>query len=112
MDERSPQRKSRTIDAVIAAVNLAAMGSAIHASTAIPRGSETDKLEKKIDDLAAKIERLAEQLKMVQAPQQDQKVVVNNSGPPEQPAKPDSSPQSKPQDVIYVRKPGEFSFYS
>jgi hypothetical protein len=69
-------------------------------------------LEKKIDDLGTKIERLAEHVKALQAPQTEQKIVVGDAGTAEPEKKPEGAQQAKAQDVIYVKKSTEFSFYS
>ena len=109
MDDSSSQKKTRTLDAVIAAVNLAAMGSAIGSSRST---SDAQEIAKKIDELGARIEQLASQVKALQAPQQEQKMVVDQAGSPEAEKKPEAVQQAKSQDVIYVRKATEFSFYS
>jgi hypothetical protein len=110
MDDSSSQKKTRTLDAVIAAVNLAAMGSAIGSSRS--SADAHSEIAKKIDELGARIEQLASQVKALQAPQQEQKMVVDHAGSPEAEKKPDAVQQAKAQDVIYVRKATEFSFYS
>ena len=109
MDEGSYQKKNKTLDAVVAAVNLAAMGSAVNSSA---RADESTRVEKKIDELGAKLERLSEQIKALQTPNQEQKLAVASENPAEADKKPDSMHQPKAQDVIYVRKSTEFSFYS
>lgn len=109
MDERSSQKKFKTIDAVIAAVNLAAMGSAIGST----RSSRDEMLlEKKLDDLGTKIERLEQQVKSLQPPLGEQKISVAAANSAEPDKKPEGVQQAKNQDVIYVRKSTEFSFYS
>lgn len=108
MDESSSQKRNRTLDTVVAAVNLAAIGAA--ARTA--KGQDAERLEKKIDELGAKIEKIAEQIKVMQAPQQEQKIIVGTASAAEGDKKPEGVQQAKPQDVIYVRKSTEFPFYS
>lgn len=109
MDEGSSQKKNRMMDAVVAAVNLAAMGSAVNSSAV---AKESTIIEKKIDELGAKLERLSEQIKSLQAPQQEQKLAVASDNPAAVDKKPEVVQQVKAQDVIYVRKATEFSFYS
>lgn len=84
MDESSPQKK-KGLDAVIAAISG---------------------VEKSISDLNAKFDRISEQLKSLQP--------EVNTTTKEAEKKPESTqqPHSKPQDVIYVRKSSEFSFYN
>ena len=74
--------------------------------------AESGVLEKKIDDLGAKIERLVEQVRALQAPQNEQKIVAGMESTAEPEKKPEGVQQAKAQDVIYVRKSTEFSFYS
>jgi hypothetical protein len=69
-------------------------------------------LEKKIDDLGARIERLTEQIKALQVPQTEQKLVVGAASAAEPEKKQEGVQQAKAQDVIYVKKSTEFSFYS
>jgi hypothetical protein len=111
MDESSSQKKTKGLDGVIG-INLAATGTAINTSLGKLADTEPGRIEKKIDDLGAKIERLAEQIKALQAPQQEQKIVADpaNSGEPEK--KPAGAQQVKAHDVIYVKKSTDFSFYS
>jgi|SRR5687768_2746033 hypothetical protein len=111
MDESSPQKRNRTLDAVIAAINLAAMGN-VAGSANGQSLSDAKRVENKIDELGSKIERMAEQIKALQAPQQEQKIIVGNATAADGDKKPESLQQTKPQDVIYVRKSTEFPFYS
>ena len=108
MDEGSSQKKNKTIDAVIAAVSMAAMGSAVNSSKA----AESARVEKKINELGANLERISQQIKALQEPLDEQKLVVASANPAEEDKKPDGVQQGKSQDVIYVRKSTEFSFYS
>jgi hypothetical protein len=93
------QKKTKNMDAKITtAINLTAMGAGIAAAVAATNKSkaasaEASKIEKSISELSAKFDKMVEQLKIMwqQAPQQQ---------------------QQKPQDVIYVRKSSEFSFYN
>jgi len=135
MDESSSQKKTKTIDAVIAAVNLAAMGVALSSKVEEKtsdgdddhRGSSDKRaaVEKRLDELAEKLDRISEQLKVLQGPQQEQQKVVAAAstttttatatgavdGDDKQPENAGTQ-QAKPQDVIYVRKSSDFSFYS
>jgi hypothetical protein len=69
-------------------------------------------LEKKIDDLGAKIEQLVVQVRALQVPQNEQKLVVAAESTAEPEKKSEGIQQAKAQEVIYVRKSTEFSFYS
>ncbi len=110
MDESSQKKKS--LDAVITAINMAAMGAGIAAAIIAASKSKTaradaSKIEKSISELSAKFDRMSEQLKSIQPE-------VNNTTTKEVEKKPEgvTQPHSKPQDVIYVRKSSEFSFYN
>ena len=117
MEASSSHKKNKALDAVVAAINLAAMGAAV---TATSRNSdvpsiEAERVERKINELSAKLDRIAEQLKNLQVPSQDQKVLVASGNTAEADKKPEATQQqqqAKPQDVIYVRKSSEFQFYS
>ena len=109
MDEGSYQKKNRTLDAVADAVNLAVMGSAVNSSAG---AEESARIEKKIDQLGAKLERLSEQIKALQVPQQEQKVAVASANPADADKKPEVMQQVKALDIIYVKRSTEFSFYS
>lgn len=83
MDESSQQKK-KGYDAIIAAISG---------------------VEKSISDLNAKFDRISEQLKSVQP--------EASTTTKEAEKKPENAQQPhKPQDVIYVRKSSEFSFYN
>ena len=111
MDESSPQKRNRTLDAVIAAISLAAMGNAAGSAKGQIQ-SDSDRVERKIDELGSKIEKIAEQIKVLQAPQQEQKIIVPSATAADGDKKPEGAQQAKPQDVIYVRRSTEFPFYS
>ena len=113
MDELSQKKKT---DAIITAINLAAMGAGIAAAVAAANKSkaadaDAKRIERSICELGGKFDKISEQLKAIQAPTQ-QKIEVSA---PTKEIKPESAPQQqqqKPQDVIYVRKSSEFSFYN
>jgi hypothetical protein len=127
MDESSSsslQKKTKNMDAKITtAINLAVMGAGIAAAVAATNKSkaasaEARKIEKSISELSAKFDKMVHQLKVMQqqAPQQQQqKIEVSASGAKDAEKKPKATQQQqkkKPQDVIYVRKSSEFSFYN
>jgi hypothetical protein len=128
MDESSSsslQKKTKNMDAKITtAINLAVMGAGIAAAVAATNKSkaasaEARKIEKSISELSAKFDKMVQQLKVMQqqAPQQQQqqKIEVSASGAKEAEKKPKATQQQqkkKPQDIIYVRKSSEFSFYN
>lgn len=130
MDESSSsppslQKKMKNMDAKInTAINLAVMGAGIAAAVAAANKSEAatveaSKIEKSLSELSAKFDKMAEQLKVMQQqapspPPQQQKIEVSASGAKEAEKKPEATQQQqqKPQDVIYVRKSSEFSFYN
>ena len=110
MDESS--QKKRGFDAVITAINMVAMSAGIAAAVIAANKSKaasTDagKIEKSISELSSKFDRISEQLKSVQP----------DAGAPakegeKKPSSQQQTPSSKPQDIIYVRKSSEFSFYN
>ena len=107
MDESSQKKK---FDAIVTAINMAAMGAGIAAALFAANKSKTanteaDRIEKSIGQLKGKFDTITEQLKSMQP---------EVSAPAKQSEKkPESAPQpQKPQDVIYVRKSSEFSFYN
>ena len=66
--------------------------------------ADAGRIEKSIGELNAKFDRIWEQLKNVHP--------EVNATTKEAEKKPENPQQSKPQDVIYVRKSSEFSFYN
>jgi t-SNARE complex subunit (syntaxin) len=108
MDESSQRKKS--LDAVITAINMVAMGAGIAAAIIAANknratGANADRIEKSISDLNVKFDRIAEQLKSTQP--------EASTTTKEAEKKPENAQQPhKPQDVIYVRKSSEFSFYN
>jgi hypothetical protein len=112
MDERS-QKKASALRSPAVANNLAAMGTgASKTNGASISPKERMVIERKLDELGSKIDKLTEQLKNLQAPPQDQKIIVESANGAEPGKKEDTAQQAKPQDVIYVRKSSDFSFYS
>lgn len=118
----SPQKKATTaksVDAIITAINMAAMGAGIAAAVAAAGKSKTTsaeaaRIEKSVSELNAKFDRISEQLKSIQQPAAKMEMPANAKESAEK--KPESAQQpqqqQKPQDVIYVRKSSEFSFYN
>jgi hypothetical protein len=109
MDEFS--QKKRGVDAVITAINMAAMGVGIAAAiiaTSKSKATSVDaiRIEKSISELCGKFDRISEQLKSVQPEASTPAKEIDK--------KPESPHQthSKPQDVIYVRNSSEFPFYN
>ena len=108
MDE---SQKKKSFDAIIAAVNMAAMGAGI-AAAVIAAGkskaadADADRIEKSIGELNEKFDRISEQLKSMHPEVGTATKQVEK--------KPESAQQhgKSQQDVIYVRKSTEFSFYN
>jgi hypothetical protein len=118
MDEFSQQtRKPKGFDAIITAINMAALGAGIAAAVVAANKSKStsgdaERVEKSVNELNAKFDKISEQLKGIQQP--SAKIEVPATTTKEVEKKPDGMPQQqpKPQDVIYVRKSSEFSFYN
>jgi septal ring factor EnvC (AmiA/AmiB activator) len=109
MDE--PSQKKRNFDAIITAINIAALGAGIAVAVAAANKSkapsaETGRIEKTISELNTKFDRISQQLKSVQP--------EINTTAKETEKKPEGAPEpnKKAQDLIYVRKSSEFSFYN
>lgn len=109
MDESSQKKKS--FDAIITAINMAAMGAGIAAAIFAANKSKSastdaSRIEKSINELNTKFDRVTEQLKSmhpeVSAPTKEAEKKPENS----------QQPHKTQQDVIYVRKSSEFSFYN
>jgi len=108
MDES--QEKKKGFDAIIAAINLVAMGAGIAAAVVAANKSkavsaDAGRIEKSIGELNNKFDRMTEQLKSVQP-----EVSATTKEAEKKPE--NAQPHGKPQDVIYVRKSSEFSFYN
>lgn len=115
MDESSHQaKKPKGFDAIITAINMAALGAGIAAAVVAANKSKSasadaGRIEKSVNELNAKFDKISEQLKEMQPA----KIEVPATTAKEAEKKPDSVPQQpKPQDVIYVKKSSEFSFYN
>lgn len=110
MDESSQKKKS--FDVIVTAINMAAMGAGIAAAVLAANksksaGTDAARIEKSISELNTKFDRIAEQLKTMHP--------EVSAATKEAEKKPESAqqPHAKPQqDVIYVRKSSEFSFYN
>src|SRR5688572_24758800 len=104
MDESSPKKKG--FDAIITAINMAAMSAGIAAAViAANKSKETSAdagmIQKSITDLNAKFDRISEQLKSLQPE-------VNTTTKEVDKKQAGAQQPHKPQDVIYVRKSSEF----
>ncbi|AFU57442.1 hypothetical protein Ngar_c04980 [Candidatus Nitrososphaera gargensis Ga9.2] len=113
MDDEVSSQKKKSFEVIITALNMAAMGAGIAAaviaaSKSKAASADAGKIEKSISDLSAKFDKMSEQLKSIQPE------VNNNTTTKEVDKKPEGAaqPHNKPQDVIYVRKSSEFSFYN
>ena len=97
---------------------MAAMGAGIAAAVVAAgkskaTSSEAARIEKSVSELNAKFDRISEQLKSIQPAA---KIEVAAAAAKEAEKRPEGTQpqqqQQKPQDVIYVRKSSEFSFYN
>lgn len=119
MDEsQNAVKKSKSFDAIITAINMAIMGTGIAAAVIATNksrsaSSDAKRIEKSVGMLNNKFDKLSEQLKNIQHPA---KLEVTAAATKESEKKPDvgaQQQQQKPQqDIIYVRKASEFSFYN
>jgi peptidoglycan hydrolase CwlO-like protein len=105
---RSSQKK-KDFAAIISAMDMAAMGAGIAAAVIAANKSkdasaDPGKIEKSISELNEKFDRISEQLKSMQP--------EINTTTKEAEKKQNAQQPPKPQDVIYVRKSSEFSFYN
>ncbi|HEX7031678.1 MAG TPA: hypothetical protein VF172_01635 [Nitrososphaera sp.] len=110
-DESSQKKKS--FDAIITAINMAAMGAGIAAAVFAANRSKSvsadaDRIEKSIGELKGKFDMISQQLKSMQP--EVSAAAKETEKKPESAQQPNAKPQQ--QDVIYVRKPSEFSFYN
>jgi flagellar hook-basal body complex protein FliE len=107
MDESSQKKKS--FDAIITAINMAAMGAGIAAAVLAANKSKSAnadaaRIEKSISELNNKFDRMLKTM---------QPEVSTTTKEAEKKPEGAQQPHSKPQqDVIYVRKSSEFSFYN
>lgn len=88
---------------------MAAMGAGIAAAVIAANKSkdanaDAGKIEKSISELNEKFDRISEQLKSIQP--------EFNTTTKEAEKKQNAQQPPKPQEVIYVRKSSEFSFYN
>ena len=104
-------QKKKGFDAIVAAINMAAMGAGlaaavIAASKSKAAGADADRIEKSISELNEKFDRISQQLKSMHP--------EVGTATKQAERKPESAQShGKPQqDVIYVRKSTEFSFYN
>jgi hypothetical protein len=107
MDESSQKKKG--FDAIITAINMAAMGAGIAAAVIAANKSkaanaDAGRIERSITELNGKFDRISEQLKSIQP--------EVNTTTKEAEKKQNAQQPPKPQKVIYVRKSSEFSFYN
>lgn len=118
MDESSNQttKKSKSSDSIITAINMIAMGAGIAAAIIAANKSKTaskdaSRIEKSVSELNAKFDKISDQLKTIQQPAKVDDPVSSSKkadGVAQQ-----QQQQPKPQqDVIYVKKSSEFSFYN
>jgi Skp family chaperone for outer membrane proteins len=108
MDGPSQQKKGFV--ALISLISMAAMGAGIAAaviatSKTKAASSSSGRIEKSVIELNSKFDRIFDQLKSIQP--------EINATAKEAEKKPEGAQQrGKPQDVIYVRKSSDFSFYN
>lgn len=119
MDESSNQttKKSKSSDSIITAINMIAMGAGIAAAIIAANKSKTaskdaSRIEKSVSELNAKFDKISDQLKTIQ--QQPAKVddPVSSSKKADGVAQQQQQQPKPQQDVIYVKKSSEFSFYN
>jgi hypothetical protein len=116
MDESSHQaKKPKGFDFFITAINMAAMGAGIAAAITAANKSKSastdaERIEKSMSELNAKFDKISEQLKGIQPAKIE--VPGATAKDPEKRLDNASQKQQKPQEVIYVRKSSEFSFYN
>ncbi len=110
-------KNSKGLDAIINAINMAIVGAGIAAAAIASNKSkiasaDASRIEKSVNELNSKFDKVSEQLKSIPLA----KIEVPATTAKESEKKPDSAEQQqqpKPhQDVIYVRKSSEFSFYN
>ena len=112
-------KKSKSFEAIITAVNIFAMATGIAAAAIAANKSKTagvnaSRIETSVSQLNSKFDKISEQLKSIQP----SKIEAASTTTKESEKKPEGGAtqqqhQSRPQqDVIYVRKASEFSFYN
>lgn len=117
MDESSNQttKKSKSSDSIITAINMIAMGAGIAAAIVAANKSKTaskdaSRIEKSVSELNAKFDKISDQLKTIQQPAKVDDP-VSSSKKADGVAQQQQQPKPQ-QDVIYVKKSSEFSFYN
>ena len=110
-------KKSKSFEVIITAINIIAMATgiasaAIAANKSKTTGANACRIEKSVGELNSKFDKISEQLKSIQPA----KIEAPSTTAKEAEKKPDGATQQhqpRPQqDVIYVRKASEFSFYN
>lgn len=119
MDESpSMVKRSKSFDAIITAINMAIMGTGIAAAVIATNKSKSAssnarRIEKSVGELNSKFDRISEQLKTLQNPAKAEVLTATTKESEKKPDAGASQQQPKPQqDIIYVRKASEFSFYN
>ncbi|HEX2015036.1 MAG TPA: hypothetical protein VLA68_07395 [Nitrososphaera sp.] len=110
------QKKSKTFDGLVAAVNIATLGAAIASAAAAENkqglaSSDAARIEKRIGELSDRLDKVAYQLKNIQVRSRQQRGITPSGVEAEKRHGP-AQHQEKPRQVIHVRKPSEYSFYS
>src|SRR5690606_7274077 len=113
MDDESSQKK-KSFEAIITAINMAAMGVGIAAAVFAANKRKSDntdaeRIEKSIGELKDKFDMISQQLKNMHP---GVRATTKETENPENSPQPSAKPQQQQQDVIYVRKSSEFSFYN
>ena len=112
MDDTS-YKKNKTLESVVAAINMAAMGAAValEKNFRIPN-ADVERVERKLDDLSQKIDGITEQLRSMHVTSRVQTAPFGTVNADKADKKAGVAPEAKSQDLIYVKKPSEFPFYS
>ena len=114
-DSSQQEKKPKGFDAFITAVNIAAMGAGIAAAViAANKGKcanpDAGKIEKYVDEVNAKFDKISQQLKCIQPKIEDPATITKEGEKKRENGS--TQQQPKPSDVIYVRKSSDFSFYN
>lgn len=110
-------KNSKSLNAIITAINIAVMGTGIAAAAIAANKSkiasaDACRIEKSVSELNSKFDKVSEQLKSIQPAKIEVPVTTAKETEKKQ-DKGEQQQQPKPQqDVIYVRKSSEFSFYN
>jgi protein-disulfide isomerase len=111
-------KNSKSIDAIITAINMAVMGAGIAAAAIAANKSkiasaDASRIEKTVSELNSKFDKVSEQLKSIQPAKIEVPATTAKETEKKQDSGEQQQQQPKPQqDVIYVRKSSEFSFYN